>query len=72
MISSKSFSLFADLEANNNKAWFDAHRDAIQQAAVVPLTSVLEQASEKLASTNMPMRGGRKTLFGLDPFPRTV
>jgi uncharacterized protein (TIGR02453 family) len=63
MISAKSFSLFAELEANNNKAWFDAHREAIHQAAVIPLTSVLEQASEKLASTRLPMRGDSKTLF---------
>jgi uncharacterized protein (TIGR02453 family) len=66
MISSKSFSLFVDLEANNNKPWFDAHREAIHQAAVIPLTSVLEQASEKLASTHLPMRGGRKTLFRIN------
>jgi uncharacterized protein (TIGR02453 family) len=66
MISAQSFSLFAELEANNNKAWFDAHREAIDQAAVIPLTSVLEQASEKLGSTRMPMSGGSKTLFRIN------
>jgi uncharacterized protein (TIGR02453 family) len=66
VISSKSFSLFAELEGNNNKAWFDAHRDAIHQSAVIPLTSVLERASGKLVSTRLPMRGGSKTLFRIN------
>jgi uncharacterized protein (TIGR02453 family) len=66
MISSKSFSLFAELEANNNKEWFNAHRDDIHQAAVLPLTTVLEQASKKLASTAMPLSGGSKTLFRIN------
>jgi uncharacterized protein (TIGR02453 family) len=66
MISSKSFSLFAELEANNDKEWFQAHREDIHQAAVLPLILVLEQASEKLASTNMPMRGGAGTLFRIN------
>jgi hypothetical protein len=41
MISSRSFSLFAELEVNNNKYWFDARHDDIHPAAVLPLISVL-------------------------------
>jgi uncharacterized protein (TIGR02453 family) len=66
MISSKSFSLFAELEANNDKEWYGAHREDIHQAAVLPLIMVLEQASEKLRPTSMPMSGGAATLFRIN------
>ena len=62
MISKKSFALFAELEANNNKAWFDKHRDDIHEYAVVPVASTLEAATKALASTNVPMIGGANTL----------
>jgi uncharacterized protein (TIGR02453 family) len=66
MITNKTFSLFAELEANNNKPWFDAHRDEIQERAVQPLTAVLEGATIALSSSSMPMRGGRQTLFRIN------
>lgn len=65
-VSPKAFELFETLSQNNNKAWFDDHRDDIQAAAVVPLTDVLEAASEKLSTTSLPLRGGRETLFRIN------
>jgi uncharacterized protein (DUF2461 family) len=50
-------------ETNNDKDWFDTHRDEIHQAAVLPLTAVREQASKELSRTHLPMSGGSKTLF---------
>ena len=63
MISKKSFELFAELEANNNKAWFDEHRADVQEYAVGPLVSTLEAATQALAATTMPMIGGASTLY---------
>lgn len=62
MIVHDTFRLLAELESNNNRPWFTAHRDEIQQKAVLPLTAVLEQATAGLASTDLPMSGGRQTL----------
>ncbi len=66
MIFKKSFALFAELEANNNKAWFDKHRDEIHEYAVAPLTATLEAATAALASTKVPMIGGAATLFRIN------
>ena len=66
MISKNTFALFAELEANNNKAWFDEHRDDIHDYAVTPLTSTLEAATAELASTNVPMIGGAETLYRIN------
>ena len=66
MISKKTFALFAELEANNNRTWFKAHRDEITKSAVIPLTSVIEQTTAALSSSKLPMMGGANTLFRIN------
>ena len=61
MISNKTFDLFAKLEANNHKEWFDRHRDQIQEASGA-LASVLVLATKALSSTPMPLIGGPATM----------
>jgi uncharacterized protein (TIGR02453 family) len=65
-VTPRVFELFETLSKNNNKTWFDEHRDEIHETAVVPLTRVLETASKKLSSTELPLSGGSKTLFRIN------
>ncbi len=66
MISNKTFALFAELQANNNRSWYNAHREEIYQSATMPLTSVLEAATVALSSTKLPMIGSSGTLFRIN------
>jgi uncharacterized protein (TIGR02453 family) len=66
MLTSNTFPCFAELEANNNKTWFDAHRTEFETLAVRPLTAALEAATAALASTPMPLIGGKHTLFRIN------
>jgi uncharacterized protein (TIGR02453 family) len=66
MTTPQTFALLAELAANNNKAWFDAHRNDFEEAVVRPVISVLEDASIALAATDMPLIGGVKTMFRLN------
>lgn len=59
----KSFALLEDLVANNEKAWYDKHRDDFEAYLRHPFCQVLELATECLASTPIPLRGGSKTMF---------
>jgi len=63
VITQRTFSLLGELAVNNDKAWFDRHRDAFDAAAVRPLIAILEDASTALASTELPLRGGAATMF---------
>src|SRR5689334_3791821 len=38
-----AFTWFAGLEKDNNKAWFDAHRDTYEREVRGPLTELLEE-----------------------------
>ena len=62
----RAFELLEELANNNNKPWFDAHRDEISQVIVGPLTAVLEEASAYLLRSDLPMSGGAKTLFRMN------
>jgi uncharacterized protein (TIGR02453 family) len=59
----KSFALLEDLVANNEKAWYDKHRDDFEACLRQPFGRVLELATECLASTPIPLEGSSKTMF---------
>lgn len=59
----KSFALLEDLMANNEKAWYDQHRDDFEAYLRQPFSRVLELATEGLAGTSVPLAGGSKTMF---------
>jgi uncharacterized protein (TIGR02453 family) len=63
MVPSEAFRLLAELEANNNRDWFQAHREAIREQLQEPFASTLEAISAALADAPVPLRGGAETMF---------
>ena len=63
---SASFRFLEDLEENNDRAWFTANRSVYEQRLRDPFTQVLEEASERLAGSAMPLVGGSATMFRIN------
>jgi uncharacterized protein (TIGR02453 family) len=59
----KSFDLLEGLAANNEKAWYEAHKSEFEAYLRKPFGSVLELATDRLSETNVPLSGGPKTMF---------
>ncbi|MGB3139039.1 MAG: DUF2461 domain-containing protein [Nodosilinea sp.] len=59
----KSFDLLEGLGANNEKAWYDEHRQDFDTYLREPFATVLELATERLEDTDVPLAGGAKTMF---------
>ncbi len=59
----ESFELLEGLAANNEKAWYDRHRDKFSAYLRQPFVRVLELATEQLAETSVSFAGGPKTMF---------
>jgi len=59
----KSFDLLEGLTANNEKSWYDEHRDEFESYLRKPFGEVLELATDRLVETNVPLAGGPKTMF---------
>ncbi|NJL48910.1 MAG: DUF2461 domain-containing protein [Leptolyngbyaceae cyanobacterium SM2_5_2] len=58
-----SFELLEGLAANNEKAWYEAHRNDFEAYVRQPFAMTLELATERLAETVVPLKGGPKTMF---------
>ena len=59
----KTFELLEGLAANNEKAWFDEHRDDFDACVRQPFAMMLELATDILSGTAVPLAGGPKTMF---------
>lgn len=59
----RTFELLEELADNNEKAWYDAHRDEFEAHVRQPFATVLELATDCLANTCIPLAGGPKTMF---------
>ncbi len=59
----KSFDLLEGLAENNEKAWYDEHRDDFEAYLREPFAEVLELASDRLSETATPLSGSAKTMF---------
>lgn len=55
----RAFALLEELEANNEREWYAAHKAEFATELLAPLEAVLEAASAKLARTARPLRGSR-------------
>ncbi len=59
----KAFELLEDLAANNHKDWYAQHREEIEIYLRDPFAQVLEEATQRLVQTKVPLAGGAKTMF---------
>jgi uncharacterized protein (TIGR02453 family) len=64
--SAESFQFLADLEGNNDRAWFDAHRDVHRRSLQEPFARLLEDVTVRLAASPVPLRGGERTMFRIN------
>ncbi|MGI9614890.1 MAG: DUF2461 domain-containing protein [Acidimicrobiales bacterium] len=61
-----TFDFFADLEANNDKEWFNAHRSTYTEYARDPFAALLEELTDRLANTAMAVKGDSSTMFRIN------
>lgn len=66
MFSQTTFSLLRNLDRNNDKAWFDAHRDEIRVHVQEPFEATLDAVEDRLAGSALPLKGGKQTLFRMN------
>lgn len=59
----KAFDLLEELAANNHKDWYVQHKEEIEIYLRDPFARVLEEATQRLAQTKVPLAGGSKTMF---------
>lgn len=51
------------LSQNNDKAWFDAHRDTYEEKVRDPFAEVLDRLSTRLQDAELPLQGSSRTMF---------
>ncbi len=66
MFHEEAFGLLADLEANNNRDWFMAHRDAMRTLVQDPFADLLQAVSGALADAPLPLMGSAATMFRMN------
>jgi len=59
----RALKLLKELERNNERDWYDAHRDEMKRELLEPFARLLETASARLARTAIPLTGGGKTMY---------
>jgi uncharacterized protein (TIGR02453 family) len=64
-----TFTWFADLEANNSKAWFSAHREMYDNAVRGELEALLDELADALGGRVKLFRQHRDTRFSRDKSP---
>jgi uncharacterized protein (TIGR02453 family) len=64
-----AFRWFAGLEANNTRAWFQAHRDTYDDAVREPFEALLDELAAELGGTVKVFRQHRDTRFSADKSP---
>ncbi len=61
-----AFALLAELEENNTKAWFNAHRTRIRDEVQAPFAAILDAISAALSDSPLPLSGGQQTMFRMN------
>ncbi|NJO72363.1 MAG: DUF2461 domain-containing protein [Leptolyngbyaceae cyanobacterium RM1_406_9] len=59
----KSFDLLEGLATNNEKSWYDEHRDQFEVYLREPFGKVLELASDRLSEAPIALSGSSRTMF---------
>lgn len=61
-----SFEFLEGLEQNKTREWFDEHRTLFKQALHEPFAGLLEDASDRLRTADVPLSGGEHTMFRIN------
>jgi uncharacterized protein (TIGR02453 family) len=61
-----TFSFLRGLKENNEKAWFDAHRDDYARDVREPFAAALEAAADATVGGPWELHGGRETMFRIN------
>ncbi|MEL6421687.1 MAG: DUF2461 domain-containing protein, partial [Pseudomonadota bacterium] len=59
----EGFELLDELAANNTKAWYADHRDAVKESLLEPFAAILDAVTSRLARTETPFKGSQATMF---------
>ena len=62
----KSFEFLDGLAENNDRDWFNAHKDEFEAHVREPFIDLLDALTERLADTDVPLRGNPKTVFRMN------
>lgn len=61
--SRQSFDFLKDLQANNNREWFNAHKATYKAHLEMPFAQLLEELTRQLERSSFPVRGSKATMF---------
>jgi len=64
--SKDTFAFLRGLAENNEKVWFEAHRDEYESQVREPFVGALEAAAEATAGGPWELHGGRETMFRIN------
>ena len=62
----KSFDLLKQLAANNNREWFNDHKEEVEDRLQLPFAELLDAASRRLAKKKIGLSGGPETMFRMN------
>jgi uncharacterized protein (TIGR02453 family) len=64
--SPETFDFLEELEANNNREWFNAHKARFQEYVESPFLDLIDAVTFRLQETAVPLSGSKKTLFRMN------
>lgn len=64
--SKRTFAFLRELEANNERAWFQEHKDHYATDVQAPFAFMLARVSDALAGSAVPWRGSSATMFRIN------
>ena len=59
----RAFALLRELEANNERDWYAAHKAEFRAELLDPFEALLGAITARLARTALPLQGSRKTMY---------
>ncbi|MEO1346274.1 MAG: DUF2461 domain-containing protein [Pseudomonadota bacterium] len=64
--SEASFGFLSELQQNNERDWFNAHKKRFKSDVEAPFVDLLEALSNRLADAKRPLQGGKATMFRMN------
>jgi len=66
VFSENTFQCLEEIELNNNRDWFIANKNRLEQEVRGPFASLLETLSDLLSENGLSLHGGPKTMFRMN------